>query len=132
MDTQLDSESASPLYQQVFEVIKGKIETGRYPAHSQIPTESELSRMYGVGRITVRRAIEELVNEGYLTKRQGRGTFVTALRWCARFIKKMMSRALPTHAMKMGCAPVLASSLVLLSRRMMCSPRFSTSPRVPI
>ena len=78
MDTQLDSESASPLYQQVFEVIKGKIETGRYPAHSQIPTESELSRMYSVGRITVRRAIEELVNEGYLTKRQGRGTFVTA------------------------------------------------------
>ena len=76
MGTQLESGSAAPLYQQVLEVIKGKIENGTYPADSQIPTELELSRMFGVGRVTVRRAIEELVGEGYLTKRQGRGTFV--------------------------------------------------------
>lgn len=121
VDTQLDSESASPLYQQVFEVIKGKIETGRYPAHSQIPTESELSRMYGVGRITVRRAIEELVNEGYLTKRQGRGTFVTAPKMVRKVHQKddvqSFTDACNENGMRAGarlisCSPVKADDVL--------------------
>lgn len=78
MDSQLDGGSSAPLYQQVLELIKSDIERGTYMPDSQIPTELELAKMYGVGRVTVRRAIEELVGEGYLTKRQGRGTFVTA------------------------------------------------------
>lgn len=121
VDTQLDSELASPLYQQVFEVIKGKIETGRYPAHSQIPTESELSRMYGVGRITVRRAIEELVNEGYLTKRQGRGTFVTAPKMVRKIHQKddvqSFTDACNENGMRAGahlisCSPVKADDVL--------------------
>ena len=78
MDAHLDGGSSAPLYQQVLDLLKSDIEQGTYPVDSQIPTELELSKMYGVGRVTVRRAIEELVGEGYLTKRQGRGTFVTA------------------------------------------------------
>lgn len=71
MDTHLDGGSSAPLYQQVLDLLKSDIEQGTYPVDSQIPTELELSKMYGVGRVTVRRAIEELVGEGYLTKRQG-------------------------------------------------------------
>jgi GntR family transcriptional regulator len=41
-----------------------------------IPSERELISTYGVSRITVRRAIDELVNEGYLYKIQGKGTYV--------------------------------------------------------
>ena len=74
MDAHLDGGSSAPLYQQVLDLLKSDIEQGTYPVDSQIPTELELSKMYGVGRVTVRRAIEELVGEGYLTKRQGRGT----------------------------------------------------------
>lgn len=41
-----------------------------------IPSESRLAKLYGVSIITVRRAVEELVQEGLLVKRQGKGTFV--------------------------------------------------------
>ena len=77
VNVRLDGGSSAPLYQQVFSLLKSEIERGAYPPDSQIPTELELAGMYGVGRVTVRRAIEELVNEGYLTKYQGRGTFVS-------------------------------------------------------
>lgn len=71
---------ATPLYQQIKEDIKSEIQKGRYQPNDQIPPEPELSREYSVSRITVRRAIEELCNEGYLIKRQGRGTFVSSSR----------------------------------------------------
>ena len=65
MDAHLDGGSSAPLYQQVLDLLKSDIEQGTYPVDSQIPTELELSKMYGVGRVTVRRAIEELVGEIY-------------------------------------------------------------------
>lgn len=69
---------AVPLYQQVMDDLKGEIARGVYPAGSRIPAEMELAKSYGVGRITVRRAIEELSRAGYLNRQQGRGTFVCA------------------------------------------------------
>ncbi|PNV61533.1 GntR family transcriptional regulator [Clostridium sp. chh4-2] len=70
----------TPLYQQVKEDIKTAIEQGRYKAKEKIPSEPELSAEYSVSRITLRRAVEELCNEGYLIKRQGQGTFVSTPR----------------------------------------------------
>lgn len=70
--------SAVPLYQQVMDDLKGEIARGVYPAGSRIPSEMELAKSYGVGRVTVRRAIEELSRAGYLNRQQGRGTFVCA------------------------------------------------------
>lgn len=69
-----------PLYQQIKEDIKSAIERGKYKPKEQIPTEPELSTEYSVSRVTVRRAVEELCNEGYLVKMQGRGTFVSTPR----------------------------------------------------
>lgn len=70
--------SAVPLYQQVMDDLKGEIARGVYASGSRIPSEIELAKSYGVGRITVRRAIEELSRAGYLSRQQGRGTFVCA------------------------------------------------------
>ena len=70
--------SAVPLYQQVMDDLKGEIARGVYAAGSRIPSEMELAKSYGVGRVTVRRAIEELSRAGYLNRQQGRGTFVCA------------------------------------------------------
>ena len=70
--------SAVPLYQQVMDDLKGEIARGVYASGSRIPSEMELAKYYGVGRITVRRAIEELSRAGYLNRQQGRGTFVCA------------------------------------------------------
>lgn len=69
-----------PLYQQIKEDIKAAIQSGKYQPKQQIPPEPALSEEYSVSRVTVRRAVEELCSEGYLTKMQGRGTFVNAPR----------------------------------------------------
>lgn len=74
----LDKNSQEPLYVQLIRVIKDAIQNGRYKPGDQIPTETELSGMFGVSRITVRKTIEELCAQGYLIKRQGKGTFVEA------------------------------------------------------
>lgn len=68
-----DGKAAIPLYQQVIDIIKNDINSGTYKAGARIPNEFELAESYKVGRVTVRRAIEELVQQGYLTKQQGRG-----------------------------------------------------------
>lgn len=64
------------LYFQLCEIIKSKIEKNEWKVGSQIPTEEELCKTYGVSRATVRAAISELVREGYLVRQQGKGTFV--------------------------------------------------------
>lgn len=70
----------APLYQQVKEDIKLSIERGQYLPKEQIPSEPELSKIYSVSRITIRRAVDELCSDGYLIKLQGRGTFVATPR----------------------------------------------------
>lgn len=72
----LIEESMTPLYQQLMEDIKCAIEEGRYLPDEKIPSEPELSELYSVSRITVRRAVDELCAQGYLVKKQGKGTFV--------------------------------------------------------
>ena len=73
----LNSNSLTPLYQQVCEEIRAAIMSGEFTSGDKIPSEAELSERYSVSRVTVRRAIEELVGAGYLTTRQGKGTFVS-------------------------------------------------------
>ncbi len=65
-----------PLYIQIIRDIQGKIDTGQYPSDTFIPSESELQDIYMVSRTTVRRAISELINAGYLTIVKGVGTKV--------------------------------------------------------
>ena len=74
----LDKESTVSLYIQLMHIIKEQIHNGTYLEGEQIPTEGELSKMYNISRITIRRAIEELCQQGYLKKIQGKGTFVEA------------------------------------------------------
>lgn len=66
-----------PMYIQLRELIRKKIEDGVYKFGEAIPSERELSIDYGLNRMTVRNAISALVEEGILTKSQGKGTFVT-------------------------------------------------------
>ena len=91
--------SAVPLYQQVMDDLKGEIARGVYAAGSRIPSEMELAKSYGVGRITVRRAIEELSRAGYLNRQQGRGTFV-----CAPKLKRKIVQKGDVQSFTEGCA----------------------------
>ena len=73
----VDRGSKEKLYVQVYAIFFKKIESGEWRDGLQIPSEDELCRMYDVSKVTVREAIHELVREGYLKRRQGKGTFVT-------------------------------------------------------
>ncbi|MFK9090280.1 GntR family transcriptional regulator [Bacillus salipaludis] len=66
-----------PLYRQVEQVIEEKIKTGQWETGHQVPTEQELSDLFDVSTITVKRAVIELVNKGYLYRQRGKGTFVS-------------------------------------------------------
>jgi DNA-binding GntR family transcriptional regulator len=72
----IDREDHQKLYLQLFEILKKKIESSEWPIGSQIPTEEELCKLFGVSRATVRTAVLELVRHGYLKRQQGKGTFI--------------------------------------------------------
>ncbi|MBT2658824.1 GntR family transcriptional regulator [Bacillus sp. ISL-18] len=73
----LNADHQEPLYRQLKKAIQAAILNDTYQQGEKIPTEPELSEQYNVSRITVRKAVEELVKEGYLVKQQGKGTFVS-------------------------------------------------------
>ncbi len=73
---EIDKGSPSPIYQQLKEIIKGKIERGEFAPGARIPTEYELCDQFAISRAPVRQALAELVNEGFLYRQQGSGTFV--------------------------------------------------------
>ena len=64
------------LWEQLYNEIKKDIDNGKYKPGDKIPTEFELSDIYKVSRVTVRAAIQQLVNEDILIKKTGKGTFV--------------------------------------------------------
>jgi GntR family transcriptional regulator len=64
-----------PLYVQVREILRG--EYSQLPPRTAIPTELELIERFGVSRITLRKAVDDLVVDGLLERHQGRGTFTS-------------------------------------------------------
>lgn len=65
------------LHEQVRNTLLFEIESGAFSGDGRLPTEPELCDRFGVSRITVRRAVADLEEMGMVTRRQGRGTFVT-------------------------------------------------------
>ncbi len=86
----LDRNSPAPLYHQVREALLSRLREGEYREGDLIPTERELVDTFQVSRITVSRAIDDLVREGYLVAQQGKGTFV-ARRKIQRHVPQMKS-----------------------------------------
>ena len=66
-------------YTEIIENIKQKIQSNIYKSNELLPSEKELCTEYSVSRRTVRRAIIELVEDGYLYTVPGKGTFVHVL-----------------------------------------------------
>jgi GntR family transcriptional regulator len=76
MDELLSRDSAIPLYQQIKQILLRDIESGVLEPHSRLPSERKLVEQTGVSRITVRQALSELVQEGYLYTQPAKGFFV--------------------------------------------------------
>lgn len=73
----LDENAPTPLYHQVYTVLRERIRTGAYPVGTLLPGEQELVRLMGVSRITVKRALNDLALAGFVRRMRGRGTIVT-------------------------------------------------------
>lgn len=100
MEKALRADSASPLYRQLMQRIRADIASGVYPVHSRIPTEAELGQSYQVSRVTVRKALAGLTQEGLLRRMQGKGTYV-----CAPRLKSNLREVTSFHeaCLMMGC-----------------------------
>jgi GntR family transcriptional regulator len=75
----IDNALALPLYHQVAGILRQRIEEGVYPVGTRLQSEDEFAAEFDVSRATVRQAIGELVMEGLVVRRQGRGTFVESI-----------------------------------------------------
>ena len=83
----IDHNHPLPLYYQLMQELRARIEQGEWKPGDLFPSERELCETYGISRMTVRQALAELVNDGLLRRDQGRGTFVAKPK-----IRKRLSR----------------------------------------
>jgi GntR family transcriptional regulator len=74
--TVLSTEAGVPLHRQLFLVLHDEIDRGVIAPGDALPTEQTLCDQFGVSRITVRRALADLADQGYIERRQGVGSFV--------------------------------------------------------
>lgn len=72
----LDKSSPIPLYYQLAELIRERIQSGELKPGDQLPSERDLSEQVAISRMTVRQAVAYLVREGTLVVKPGVGTFV--------------------------------------------------------
>lgn len=73
----LSKDLPTPLYFQLYKLLKNNILDGTFTNGSQLPTEGQLSKKFNVSRITSKRAMDELAREGFVERHRGRGTYVT-------------------------------------------------------
>jgi len=73
----LDESIKTPLYMQVYSALYQWIQQGRYQPGDKLESEAKMCKVFGVSRISVRKALDMLSNEGWVESRQGKGTFVT-------------------------------------------------------
>lgn len=67
-------------YTQLYDILVNKIAAYEWKPHDRMPTEMELCQRYNLSRITVRDALNLLTKDGYIYKKQGKGTFVAVRR----------------------------------------------------
>ncbi|WP_083494201.1 histidine utilization repressor [Colwellia sp. MT41] len=67
-------------YTIIKQYIRENIESGEWPQHAKVPSENELTQQFNVSRMTARRALQDLTEQGILVRSQGAGTFVATFK----------------------------------------------------
>jgi DNA-binding GntR family transcriptional regulator len=75
----IDRESFEPAYAQLARILRRGVATGKLRPGDQLPSESQLCQRYRISPMTVRRAVNILIDQGVVTAEQGRGTFVRSV-----------------------------------------------------
>lgn len=82
----IEMNNPMPLYFQIKEMLKEKIERGKYEPGECIPSENQLAEELDISKPTIRRAVDELAREGYVKRIRGKGTYVTGTKIDQGFI----------------------------------------------
>jgi GntR family transcriptional regulator len=122
----LDKHLPVPLYHQLKDVLMNGILSGEWQPNQQLPTEEQLAGRYQVSKITVRQALRELSDLGYVRREQGRGTFVSKPRL------SQGPRELTGFTEEMRRRHVAASSRVLLQHLMDADAVMAETLRIPV
>lgn len=121
----LDPRSAQPLYQQLQRALREAIETGALGPDDALPSERQLASELGISRITVRKALDGLAEQGLLVRRHGSGNFVGArieknfakltsfsedmrargLAPSSQWLRRAVGRVTPEEAMRLALSP---------------------------
>jgi GntR family transcriptional regulator/GntR family frlABCD operon transcriptional regulator len=72
----MSEDNKIPQYKKIYELLRKHIIAGVYQEGSLLPSENELCAVHNITRPTVRQALEALVQEGFIQKRQGKGSIV--------------------------------------------------------
>ena len=113
----LNKDASVPLYAQLHDLLRERVLSGELPANSQLPSERELCRTYGVSRITVRRAMAQLLSDGLICTQVGKGTYVAQarlqeeLRPLSSFTEDMRRRGLVPTSHVLGQGVMRADAL---------------------
>jgi GntR family transcriptional regulator len=112
MNLNIDFDSKLPLYHQLKEQIKQNILNGTFKEGDLIPSERELNNQYELSSTTIRRALNDLVQENFLERKAGKGTFVHT-----RKVKRNLHKVIgfTNNMQEMGLTPsthVLSKKIV--------------------
>lgn len=118
MNLNIDFQSKVPLYFQLKEQIKQKILSGEYEEGDLIPSEREFSISYELSSTTIRRALNDLVQENFLERKAGKGTFVRRKK-VKRDLRKVLG--FTKNMTEMGLTP----STKVLSKKIVAANAFA-------
>lgn len=107
-----------PRHEQISEWLRKQVTDGILTVHDKLPSESELGEKFGVSRITVRRALQTLENDGVIYRRQGLGSFIKdgkvqqGLVRLSDFVEDMQAAGIKASSKTSHFAPEKASSVI--------------------
>lgn len=113
------SEPQRPLYETLKDHVRGRVESGEWPAGHRVPSENEFVEMLGVSRMTVNRALRELATEGLLLRIQGKGSFVAPKKRSSLF------QGVPNIADEIGARGGAHSAQIILLQEEVCGPELA-------
>jgi len=110
----VDHKSPIPLYHQIENDLRGLIKSGQLESGDILPPELELSRVYGVGRQTIRMAMSRLATADVIARQAGRGTFVKMMPDQMKFyLDRSFTRQIAEMGMKPRSKVISASTAVI-------------------
>lgn len=85
----IDHQSQIPYYVQLKEVIRERIRSRVWQPNDQLPSEAELCETFNVSRTVVRQALQDLIHEGLIIRRKGKGSFVAPAKISEQLVQKL-------------------------------------------